>query len=65
MSTAEVEYPITFSGGFLVCPGCGQNFLHHGAVTVYHRSIEDAETSPRWVALRASESPISHSTALA
>ena len=36
MSTAEVGYPITFSGGFLVCPGCGQNFLHHGAVTVYH-----------------------------
>jgi hypothetical protein len=36
MSTAEVGYPITFSRGFLVCPGCGQNFLHHGAVTVYH-----------------------------
>lgn len=35
--------PATLSDGILRCPACGEDYLHHGRVTVYSRS-EDAET---------------------
>lgn len=28
----------------LVCPGCGNQFLHHGAINVFTRANEDAPT---------------------
>jgi hypothetical protein len=27
----------------LICPRCRENYLHHGAVVVYHRGREDAD----------------------
>lgn len=29
----------------LCCPGCGGNYLHHGAVAIYERDGEDGPTT--------------------
>jgi len=36
--------PLAFADGALACPLCGGQYLHQGAVEVYHRSSEDAES---------------------
>jgi hypothetical protein len=27
-----------------ICPKCGENYLHHGSVSIYYRTMEDAVT---------------------
>ena len=31
--------------GTLICPGCGNDYLHHGKVEVFERATEDAPSS--------------------
>ena len=35
---------VCFENDTLVCPGCGENNLHHEAVTVFERQKEDGES---------------------
>jgi hypothetical protein len=45
----RLEATIETADGLLLCPGCGQDYLHSGQVTVYDRA-EDADLAIRTTA---------------
>jgi hypothetical protein len=38
---SKIDQEIKINGTVLQCPGCGNEYLHHGRVAVYQRAVED------------------------
>jgi hypothetical protein len=52
---------MTSNDGLVVCPRCGNDYTHHGAVTIYHRV--GGEDSPRIVITKIAGEQIATSIA--
>lgn len=41
----QIDEPVALADDFLLCPSCGQEFLHSGRVLVFDRQEDAEETS--------------------